>query len=347
MHYTNQKIAFRTVLEQELKRASAVDIAVGYCGLSAITKYSAALTKIARTGRVRLVLGMYRSEGAFTSNLYDTLVALDKALAQAAAVNNRVDGTGIYVTHVDYHGKLWCFEQGVVSNVWIGSNNFSDAGLQDRLEACVKADTADATALRQYIDSLCTSSLSSRISKIKYTSAPTTTTFKSIQPLTSLPSGVTVVGSMDIVLRVKQQPSSSLNLSQGKGRVNKQGVYAPRPWYEVELTADKAERESPIYPKPTAPKKDDKGRDDNKFIFKAYLSDGHKYWPIELSTYSDNNKAMASTPRSVLGEFLKSQLEKNTSLRRGDTITEDILSEYGRDRVTLTKLSNDEYVLTF
>lgn len=44
---------------------------------------------------------------------------------------------------------------------------------------------------------------------------------------------------------------------------------------------------------------------------------------------------------------MKSRLEANTSLRRGDTITEDILAEYGRNSVTLTKLSNGEYVLTF
>ena len=73
-----------------------------------------------------------------------------------------------------------------------------------------------------------------------------------------------------------------------------------------------------------------------------------KNWrPVELSTYSDNNKALASTPREILGEFMKSRLEANTSLRRGDTITEDILAEYGRNSVTLTKLSNGEYVLTF
>ena len=53
----------------------------------------------------------------------------------------------------------------------------------------------------------------------------------------------------------------------------KQGALYPTHCYDVELTVDKAEHDNPIYPKPTAPKKDAKGRDDNKFIFRAYLSD--------------------------------------------------------------------------
>ena len=112
MNYTNAKIPFRNVLEQELRRASAVDIAVGFCGLSAVTNYAEELKRIARIGRVRLVLGMYRSQGAFSQGLYNALVALDKELEQAATANGRTDGTGVYVTLVDYHGKLWRFQQG-------------------------------------------------------------------------------------------------------------------------------------------------------------------------------------------------------------------------------------------
>lgn len=346
MNYTNAKIPFRNVLEQELRRASAVDIAVGFCGLSAVTNYAEELKRIARIGRVRLVLGMYRSQGAFSQGLYNALVALDKELEQAATANGRTDGTGVYVTLVDYHGKLWRFQQGIVSTLWIGSNNFSDAGLENRLEACVKADQNDLNDLSQYIDNLCDSSVAKRIQNFSFTTAPSASRLAAITPLKALPAGVQPVASMDIVLRVRQQPCSSLNLSQGKGCVSK-GIYTPRPWYEVELTADKEERQNPIYPKPATVTKDAKGRDDNKCTFKAYLSDGKKYWPVELSTYSDNNKALASTPREILGEFMKSRLEANTSLRRGDTITEDILAEYGRNSVTLTKLSNGEYVLTF
>lgn len=34
-------------------------------------------------------------------------------------------------------------------------------------------------------------------------------------------------------------------------------------------------------------------------------------------------------------------------LRRGEPITDEVLEAYGRDSVTLTKLTNGEYVVTF
>ena len=67
----------------------------------------------------------------------------------------------------------------------------------------------------------------------------------------------------------------------------------------------------------------------------------------ELSTYSDGNKAMGSKPRTIFGEFIKGGLESAGVLRRGEPITDEVLEAYGRDSVTLTKLTNGEYVVTF
>lgn len=66
-----------------------------------------------------------------------------------------------------------------------------------------------------------------------------------------------------------------------------------------------------------------------------------------LSTYSDGNKAMGSKPRTIFGEFIKGGLESAGVLRRGEPITDEVLEAYGRDSVTLTKLTNGEYVVTF
>lgn len=82
--------------------------------------------------------------------------------------------------------------------------------------------------------------------------------------------------------------------------------------------------------------------------FTAYLThDGVTYRKASLSTYSDGNKAMGSKPRTIFGEFIKGGLESAGVLRRGEPITDEVLEAYGPDSVTLTKLTNGEYVVTF
>lgn len=56
---------------------------------------------------------------------------------------------------------------------------------------------------------------------------------------------------------------------------------------------------------------------------------------------------MGSKPRTIFGEFIKGGLESAGVLRRGEPITDEVLEAYGRDSVTLTKLTNGEYVVTF
>ena len=59
-----------------------------------------------------------------------------------------------------------------------------------------------------------------------------------------------------------------------------------------------------------------------------------------MQTYGDYNKAMGSTPRTILGEFLKGQLEKARVLRCPEEITTETLSAYGRNDVTLIRYTN-------
>ena len=90
------------------------------------------------------------------------------------------------------------------------------------------------------------------------------------------------------------------------------------------------------------------GKKSLRMEFTAYLThDGVTYRKASLSTYSDGNKAMGSKPRTIFGEFIKGGLESAGVLRRGEPITDEVLEAYGRDSVTLTKLTNGEYVVTF
>lgn len=351
MFYTNDAVDFDSVLTRQLNSCTEVDIAVGFCGLDMVKKYRPKLEKIASRGRVRLILGMYRYDGALTKTLYTELCDLHRNLT-AIAKANRIQGTGVRITQIDYHGKIYRLVCGQAARYYVGSNNFSGAGLSSRLEACTVPPQEDYPSIDQYIEWLADGSRSVTVDKLQFrNSAADPTQLSSISPIRTLPSHLTVIGTMRIKLRPSEQPVSSLNLSQGKGRLNKQsGTYSPRPWYEAEITTQPAERSNPLYPKVVAPKtiiKNGKIRHDNHFEFDAYLSDGVLYWPCKLYTYSDNSKALASSPRSVLGEFLKGRLEKAGVLRRGETITANTLAEYGTDYVTLTKMSDGSYVLTF
>lgn len=351
MFYTNRSVKFGTALSKQLKNCTELDIAVGFCGLDMIKKYRRQLEAIAHRGRVRLILGMYRLDGSLPKTLYLELCDLHRSLTTIAKANG-IAGTGVRITQLDYHGKVYRLVCGQASRYFVGSNNFSGAGLDTRLEACVVPPDADYQSIDKYIEWLAEDSRSITIDKLQYrNSASAATKLSTITPLRSLPANLSVVGTMTIKLRPTEQPVSSLNLSQGKGRLNqKTGAYTPRPWYEAEITSQPGERSNPLYPKVAAPKtvvQNGKSRQDNHCEFNAYLSDGVLFWPCKLYTYSDYSKALASSPRSLLGEFLKGRLEKAGVLRRGETITANTLAEYGTDFVTLTKLSDGSYVLTF
>lgn len=110
MFNTNQKTPFSDIVAAELARSTSADIAVGYCGLTAVQQAKKALLKVAAKGRVRLVLGMYRIDGSLTNKLREELCELHRALTQIPARKN--DGTGVYITTVDYHGKNMVFPAG-------------------------------------------------------------------------------------------------------------------------------------------------------------------------------------------------------------------------------------------
>lgn len=340
---TNESPTFKEVFSREIKRSTGVDIAVGYCGLATVTAFHEELVRVARRGRVRLVLGMYRVDGSLSKKLHDALAELHRDLRLIPDRQN--DGTGVYVTTVDYHGKLYLFDSGVSSMAWIGSNNFSEEGLGTRLELCTQVvNPKDLDEARRFVDNLCDPLRSISLDKLGVTPGPAMT-LRDLPVITRLPT-TEVVGTMSIPLRASKQPKSSLNLCFGPGRRNRRlGIYIPRPWYEVELSSHTTETSNPVYPKPAALPAGKKGA---RVEFKAYLTnDGVRYRETTLSTYSDGNKALGSNPRNILGEFIKGTLERAGVLRRGELITDDTLDEYGRDYVTLTKLDDGSYVLTF
>lgn len=343
MLLTNETATFEQILTKELRHAVGVDIAVGYCGLSAITSFSLALIDVAKRGRVRLVLGMYRVDGSISHNLRRSLSELHQNLTSVPGRDK--DGTGVFVTLVDYHGKAYVFDrESGAPHVWLGSNNFSREGLRARLEACTEVlDSQDIASLRSFIDRICASDRAVTIDNIVPVDGEKKMRLAEL-PLVRIPK-VRVIGQMELPLRASEQPRSGLNLCFGAGRKDKNGVYHPRPWYEVELSTSKTERTDSVYPKPkTLPT----GKNSARVEFVAYLTnDGQHARKTTLSTYSDGNKALGSDPRTVLGEFLKGTLERAGVLRKGELITDDVLDAYGRQTVTLEKLEDGSFIVRF
>lgn len=351
MIYTNEskpKGSFRFLLDKHLMSATSVDICVGYCAWKTVKNYIPKLVRIAKHGRVRLILGMYRLDGALKKNLYDVLLDLHIQLKNASPSNT---ASGVYITKEDCHAKIWNFVlKDNRNSLWVGSNNFSEAGLEDRLETCVEVTGKDLSDCQNFVASLVSKNKSVTIDKIGFSGPPKKSQLSSL-PFCQLPSGVSVIGSVELPLNVDKQPRSGLNLCFGSGRMNPKGIYTPRPWYEIEISSDSSVTSNPIYPKPKnvtySTKSNGKKKINHAQIFSAYLKHENTYRKITLKTYSDNNKAMASAPRSVLGEFIKGNLEDAKALQQGGLVTSDVLQAYGRESITLTKLSSGEYIIEF
>lgn len=157
------------------------------------------------------------------------------------------------------------------------------------------------------------------------------------------------LGFCEIKLRVDKQPKSSLNLYFDKGRKNQQGKYAPRPWYEVEITAQTKEISSEYYPK--SEKISNSNSNARKGRFVAYFQQDDKYYEINMVVHADNGKNISSHEssggRATLGKLIKGKLERAGVLKEGELITSDVLDAYGNDTLRLHKIDEKRYIIEF
>lgn len=281
---------------------------------------------------------MYSVDRNFPFQLKNDLVKLHDDIRKVS----KDSGSGVYATRCGYHGKIYRYNSDKHCQIWIGSSNFSSPGLKRELEACIRvSDIADVVSLDNYLNELVAQSVT--IDKVVSAPAPAVT-IRKLKFLASLPSTLSLDGKMKLPLRVKEQPKSGLNLFNGKGRFDKNsGTYTMRPWFEVEISSDSKTRQDPLYPKTNnaeGQKKNAPQKTFNKCEFKALLFYNRQYAECRMSTYSDRFKAMGSDPRNILGEFIKGQMIKAGVLKKGETITEDILDAYGRKDVTLERYTD-------
>ncbi len=329
----NSSDHFKDVFERNLRSPKDIDICVGFCGVDLLKKYSARFIKIAASGkRIRLIFGMYSHAGSFPKALYAELLTLQSAFQKTSSKSC------VYICTKSYHGKIYDFGE----EVWLGSSNFSRTGFKDQLEAIVKIkDDQTISQIRNYVNDLCSSGNSVSVNNVVL-SGPIRRTLPTLKQYSRLPHNLVADHvSMSLPLRVEVQPESGLNLSRGKGRINAKGKYIPRPWYEVEISSDEVTRADPAYPKTANTATTIKHqKTQNQCEFRALLYDGICYRECLMQTYGDYNKAMGTTPRTILGEFLKGQLEKARILHCPEAVTVEMLIAYGRRDVTLTRYTD-------
>lgn len=235
---------------------------------------------------------------------------LEKLHKDLINVNSK---SGVYVTLKNYHGKVYKFNDGFADFIYVDSSNFSDSGFKVNYEFnTLVTETNTKRHINNFLEfvfgKLCDFVKPLDLVELATKGVKTNAEkdeLKNLKLLKIKASEFPKSAHMALVkikLRPDSQPNSSLNLCFEAGRLSK-GKYAPRPWYEVEITCIKSEISQLGYPKGD---------------FNAFVKDGNDYYRIPMVTASDGYKAMTSKGnRHILGILIKDRLERSGALKRG------------------------------
>lgn len=345
MIFTNEKVhggSFKAKFSNRLKRANNLTIATGYFGTDLIHELESMIVDVSKKGRCRILLGMV-FHGGITEKQKKCLAELDSKLREINPSN------GIYISRKDYHGKVYQIDD----EIFVGSSNFSRSGFESRWECTAQInDESTQKETVRYLNFLFSQKTTERFSDVEFFSRSKPVSLRASKFLkdykvSALPSG-SIVDQMDIELRVDSQPASSLNLFFDIGRKNPNGLYAPRPWYEIEITASAVDIRNTCYPKSELVHEEGKSR---KGKFFAYIEDAGLFYRLEMKVASANGKALMTSRacggRETLGRYIKGKLEDKGLLKKGDQITSETLEEYGRNFIRFKKVDDKNYILEF
>jgi hypothetical protein len=351
--FTNHKDYGGTFLkefESNLRTSDNLTIASGYIGATTIEDLEDSLISLAKRGKCKILIGMIY-HGGVTSKQNKALTALDNKLRAISKDN------GVYISRQQYHGKIYEFKSNQNTRLYSGSSNFSKEGFSSRLECTTPIiDTDTKINVSSYLHHLFTlettillKDAELRIHRKKKTRTKASKELSDYEvSAMEFPDISNALGTCNIKLRVDSQPRSSFNLYFDKGRKNSHGKYAPRPWYEVEITTTADEISSPYYP---TSKLREAGKKARKGSFNAFIQYEDKYYKIKMVVHADNGKNISSDResggRETLGRIIKGKLENSGLLSEGEVITSDILDAYGRDYIMLIKISDNSYILDF
>ena len=327
---------FRVVLDSEFSSAQNVTIASGYTSLDLIQAYQSKFVDIAKKGgQARLLIGMAFYEGLSQKKL-DAATELNEKLMHFG------NGSGVYVTNGrKYHGKVYYFSNEDNVSIYVGSSNFSSSGTKGNIECTVPIfDTDQKLSVVNFIQELYSRNNSITINKAEITVPGKK---KIIQNNVEAKwnrikrhqlGNIVTEGLSRFIFplnRIAEKEKSNLNVYFGKGRWSRSsGKITPRPWYEIELIADRHLSSSQYYPKGD---------------FLAYTDDGYI---LPMRTQGDYFKNIRSKESlQLFGIWLKGKLESRGVLKKYEPVTKETLEEYGNNKLTFYMLDEGEYYLIF
>jgi len=341
---------------QDLASSNGLLVASGYFGADLVSDFEEKLVKLGKKGTCKLLLGMVYHGGVGKKQL-KTLKSIDTKLRE-----NNPDN-GIFIRRKEYHGKIYKLTTKDDYKIYVGSSNFSNSGFKSRTECNIEVDN-DATKkdVDSFLEFLFQDEFTEKFSNVELflKDRKKAQSEKGLEnciiKIEDYPHNAIHIGVVKIKLRVDAQTKSSLNLFFDKGRKKPNGLFAPRPWYEVEITSDSNVLKEEYYPKSelkhpgqiTQSGMVAKARTGD---FIAYVKDDGKYYRINMKIGGDNGKDMYSAKesggRGTFGELIKGKLERANVLFVNERITSDTLHEYGRDTLDLIKISDNEYIIDF
>lgn len=327
------------VLRDLIEQSSRVIVASGYISNDAIVEiHRIVADDLDRIKEFSIFIGMHYIEG-FTKNQYYSCVKLNQLLLEK--------GIGaVYVSpNMSFHGKMYSFvsDKGEHTGL-IGSANLSSfiKSIERTYETMFLAKN-DGIAKDIYDKNLkLFEALGVRIDEAKPLQEEDFIQTK--LDLSNL-EGFTKVDELEtskileqeseycFEIEIKPQGKSHLNPFFGKGRENSRGFILPRPWYEAEIIVSKKITSLTGYPP--------KGE-----VFKVITNDG---WSFECETQGTNSKNLRSVGNlSILGRWLKGNLELKGCLQTGEKVTKKVLDDYGRNHLILRSTAQpDVWIMEF
>lgn len=310
----------RNYMENALKECENLKIASGYISSDALIDLKR-IIELNKRPRLELLIGMHYFDG-FTKNQYDAACSLNKYL-----IDN--DLGFVYLSNtMKFHGKMYSFTMTDANKTaLVGSSNLGS--LYDNVSRQYEADVLfrgdESLSIHRSVEEII-NKLGSPIQNISITKFvefnQLLENHENVKKVTSEDMGYILsnLTGVRFEIPIKSEPKSNLNPYFGKGRENKRGYIAPRPWYEVEIIVSKTITSLPGYPA--------------NETFEVITDDK---WGFKCETNGDFSKNFRSKDDlKILGKWIKGRMEESGALKMGTPVTEDVIRAYGRNTITLS-----------
>jgi hypothetical protein len=316
----------KNYMEQALKECKTLKIASGYISSDALIDLKR-IIELNNRPRLELLIGMHYFDG-FTKNQYEAARILNSFLLEKNL------GFVYLANTLKFHGKMYSFTMLDSSKTAVvGSSNlgslYDTVNRQYEADILLNGDESSTVhcSIDEIIEKIGSPLESVSISKfVEYNQL--LENHENVQKIDK-EQKAELLGNLTGIkfeIPIKSEPKSNLNPYFGKGRENRRGYIAPRPWYEVELIVSKTITDQPGYPV-------------NR-TFEVYTDD---CWAFKCETNGDYSKNFRSKDDlKILGKWVKGRMEESGALKMGTPVTDEVIAAYGRNTISLFATKNPD-----